>query len=198
MTVHYDTAAQGSPEWLSSRAGLLTASVAAKALSKGAGRQTLIDTLAAERITGEPDTDGWQSGWMERGIELEAQALSAYEFDTGATVRRVGLAINDRYPGIGASLDGRVGDGAIECKCPKGSTLVKYHRQGKLPAEYRLQVETQMLVCELAFVDFWAWHPALPPFRITVHRDEKTMNELAPALLAVVDEVNKLAERINA
>ena len=162
---------QMSPAWYSARLGLLTASRMRAAVGTGKGRQDLIDKLIAEVITGQPDTIPTTKA-MQDGIDREPLARADFEFITDLDVREVGLATNDDLPGLGASLDGLIDSTTgLEIKCPKPSTLVRYHRVGKLPVEYACQIMGQMLVCELNTVHFFAWHPDCPPFHVLV-RDE--------------------------
>ena len=197
--IHYDTAEQGSTEWLESRCGLITASNASKIMGTSQTRDTYLYQLAAERLGG-PDAmeSSFSTDWMRRGNELEPQARAAFEFEKVLTVDEVGLATNDDYPGCGASLDGLIGtDMAVEIKAPKPGTLQRYRHTGKLPGNYRDQITFQMLICDLEAVHFWAWHPAcltsdkFQPFHLYIERDPKACKVMAEK----IREANALIEK---
>jgi exodeoxyribonuclease (lambda-induced) len=194
--ITWDTAKQGTDEWLDARMGLLTASNFKAACSKGAMRDTLLKRLASEAAWGARD-DSYQSAAMARGTELEPQARANFELETGLYVAEVGLATNSDLPGLGASLDGLIGkfDG-IEIKCPMASTMVDYHKAGKLPAAYKEQVYGQMLVCELELVHFFAWHPQCPPLHVIVTRDNTVIAGLASKLADFTSDLNDIIEKL--
>jgi hypothetical protein len=108
-----NNAEQRSPEWFAARCGRLTGSQAGDMLatvkSKGeaAGRRNLRAKLVVERLTGEPQEDGFDSEWMRRGRELEPRAFDEYEAATGNVVRRTGFLSHTELP-VGCSLDGDV------------------------------------------------------------------------------------------
>ncbi|KAJ8038812.1 hypothetical protein HOLleu_16347 [Holothuria leucospilota] len=91
-----------------------------------------------------------------------------------------GLVLNDKYPYIGASPDGRVtydccGEGVLEIKCPycaKDKTTEEYALQEKSSClekmsdgvlklkrdhTYAYQVQTQLGICEVDYADFVVW-----------------------------------------
>ena len=131
---------QGTDEWMAERTGIPTASNFSKIfttqLKPSSTSKTYMNTLLAEWMTGEKEQIK-QSEWMERGIELEAEARAAYKFVNDAEVMEVGLCFKDDKMLAGASPDGLVGpDGILEIKCPKSSTHVGYILDGKLPSTY--------------------------------------------------------------
>ena len=138
---------------------------------------------------------------MQRGNEMEDQARASFEIESGLSVTTVGLATNDAFPGMGASLDGVVGNPAgskvgIEIKCPLASTLVEYHHKGRLPSAYTEQIAAQMMICELSTVHFWAWHPDCPPFHLVIAADHFDLEKLAEAARAFVAELEEYADKL--
>lgn len=194
---------QGSVSWLAMRAPLVTASNFAKAIGSGAGRKTLVYQTAASIITGEVP-ESYSNATMERGIEIEPEARSMYSMITGADVIESGIVTNSDIPGVGASVDGLVGDDAlVEIKCPHTSTHLQYIIAGKLPAIYRAQVQGQMWIAEREFNDFVSYDPRIPSEKsIFIYRakrdDEYIATTLEPGITKFVDEVNTIVDRMSA
>jgi putative phage-type endonuclease len=148
---------QGSPEWLSIRAGKVTGSMFKVALGKGKTRDDYLHRLAKEAVTGvlEPT---YSNTAMEFGTQAEPFAREAYMAKTGNIVREVGfIEVSDR---IGVSPDGLVGgDGGVEIKCPKPETHLKYLKSQKLPSQYRAQVQGTMGYTGRSWWDFVSYDP---------------------------------------
>jgi len=187
---------QGEPEWFQARLGIPTASAASKIITPKTGKlSSQVDAYIAELIaeTVEAGDEQTRSYWMERGILYESEARDWYEFRTGQEVRQVGLVLNH---GAGWSPDGLVGDdGAVEFKCPKGSTHVKYLMAGELPDEYRPQCHMGLWVGEREWMDFVSYHPAFNPFLIRVLRDDYT-EKVGAALAEFVQRYEETKSRI--
>lgn len=159
---------QGSAEWLRARAGIFTASTFADLMAvtrsgPSTSRARLITKLAIERITGEAQTT-FQNDAMRRGNELEPFARAAYEAETGVFVQTVGLALHDRYPFVGASMDGLVGDdGLVEFKAPDNQDKhVQALRDGAHAKEYSDQIQGQLWVSGRQWCDAVSYDPRFP------------------------------------
>lgn len=195
-------APQRSPEWFAARAGRLTGSVAseiAATLKNGgepAGRRDLRTRLALERLTGRSLEDDYQNADMRRGIELEPEALGAYEAATGNLVQPTGFLSHTELP-IGCSLDGHIGDfdGILELKAPRPANHLKYLRAGVLPSDYRYQVVHNLLVSGARWADFCSYAPDFPEalrlFRVRVERDEKEIASYRLLVDLFLSEVEK-------
>ena len=111
---------QRSADWFSLRAGLLTASDAAalamqprKGQSESVTRSKLVFRLALERITGRSEARDFDTPAMQRGRELEAEALAAYEaFAEGMTADGLILQTMQRIPAPEKPLEAHVRVGA--------------------------------------------------------------------------------------
>lgn len=109
---------QGTEQWLNDRSGVITASMfetVCKRLKNGEfseAAKKYARKLAIERISGQALPGAFETYYMRRGRELEADAIEAYEFLTGAEVTRQGfISTDDRV--FGASVDGVTSDGGI-------------------------------------------------------------------------------------
>lgn len=198
-------AEQRSEFWYAARAGRLTGSRACDMLARiksgeAAARRDLRMQLAIERITGRTlDADGFVSKDMQRGIDLEAAALAAYEADTGNMVRKTGFLQMSEFM-AGCSLDGDVDDfrGIVEFKCPKSTTHVSYLKSRQIPNDYAAQVLHNLWVTGAEWCDFVSYDDRMPEglqfLRIRVERDEAALKDYERAVIAFLGEV---AEEVN-
>lgn len=194
ITVHTDII-QGSDEWHRARLGLLTASEVRLILTptlKAANNEKLrahIWELAAQRISDyvEPTYIGDE---MLRGYEDEILARDLYA-KTYAPVQEVGIVTNDKWGfTLGCSPDGLVGDdGGIECKSRRQKyqvqTIVEHYRDGTIPEEYVLQVQSEMLICERKWWDFISYSAGLPMAVIRVYPVPEIQTAIVEAAASV-------------
>jgi hypothetical protein len=200
---------QRSDAWRAARAGLLTATDAAAMLSKPkkngeetVGRSELRLRLALESARGVPlEEDAFESAYMRRGREREADGLAAYEAVTGELVMTVGFLRHDTLP-IGCSPDGIVGDfdGGLELKAPKFTTHFEYLRKGTLPSEYAPQVTHSLFVTGLPWWDFCSYCPefdgAARLFCVRVWRDAVDLDAYALAFQLFWSEVEHVKQMV--
>lgn len=199
-------AEQRSPAWFQARAGKVTASRACDFLAKtksgySTSRKNYLVQLVAERLTGQPQEDGYQSAAMLRGIELEPQAFNAYEAHTGHLPQRVGFLQDLDLP-IGSSPDGVIGDfeGILELKVPNPATHLGYLRAGGLPADYLPQVSHHLLVSGAAYCDFMSYGPNFPDhlqvFLVRVYRSDVDLVAYDKELRTFLSEVDRECEAV--
>lgn len=205
------TTDQRTPEWYAARVGKLTASRACDMLAtikngEAAARRDLRTQLVVERLTGEPQEDGYVSKEMQRGVDMESDAFAAYEAVTGELARPVGFLAHDTLA-AGCSPDGEIDGfrGTLELKCPKSATHLKYLRSRKVPSDYLAQITHALWITGAEWCDFVSFDDRFPAalrlFRVRVERSSVDLvaYELAVVLfLAEVDreyeEVAQLAE----
>lgn len=183
---------QGSDEWHALRAGTPTASEFSRLVtSKGDPSKSMLDyalQLAADLYAGAPQ-DRWEGNrWSERGKELEDSARAYYENTfPDREVTQVGY-ITDDDGRIGCSPDslveyradrqsGATRSGLLEIKCLKATTHVKVllylQNNGRLPPDYVVQPQGQMIITERQWCDVLFWHPELPAAIKRCAPDEK-------------------------
>ena len=197
---------QGSAAWHRLRLGCLTASrcrtlvTATGKVSKGAGVQTLVNELVAERLIGEPVTDA-SGPWMERGTTLEAEARAWYAFEKGVDVAEVGFITRDDGR-VGCSPDGLVGeDGGLELKVPSAKVMVGYALDhATLAAAYRHQVQMSLMVTGRSWWDLAAYSPSrrIPSVAIRVEPDADYLSALRDAIAGVLTRVDDALSTIGA
>lgn len=178
---------QGSPEWIACRLGIPTASnfhriIQSKKLLASAGQAKYIAQLTAEWFLGHP-CDDFASDFMERGVEMEAEALRWYGWEKelgGDDLVPAGFCTNDDGT-VGASPDQMVShDGILEIKCPSAVVHMEYLLGGGgVDDDYRCQIQGQLWVTERRWVDILSYHPTFEKSLIRVERDDKFIAALA-------------------
>jgi len=175
--IRYDMP-QGSAEWRLARMGVPTASSFHRIITPKTGKPSqqadaYLHELLAELMLGRP-LDSPTYPWMARGSELEEEAGNWYEFERDEETEIVGFCTVDS--GLyGASPDRLVGvNGLLELKCPSPAVHVGYllFPQRGVDAEYRCQVQGQLLVTERLWCDVVSYHPEMPKVIVRVERDE--------------------------
>lgn len=206
MAIFHDVG-QGTIEWFKMRLGVATAScfdeiiTPTGKLSKQA--DDYANQLIGEMITGETAEKFPQTYWMERGSQLEGEAAQAYEAITGLTLDMGGFMTDDDMK-FGASPDRRVigpgGEvvGGIEIKCPAPAThIANLLRTDKIDPSYIPQVQGQILICGFEFVDWFSYHPDMPPAHIRTYRDDAFCEKLSDALQDFEDILDRKIKALN-
>ena len=174
---------QRSQEWDDLRRGRITASLAKKLVTPTGKVSTTyrgeIGTILAEAM-------GWQEPeffnktyWMERGVDLEAEARGMFQAQTGLMVEEVGFVSHTVWQAgaspDGINLDKRYG---AELKCPKPSThiqwLQEFRKTGDIPKEHLPQCHFGMAITGWDTWHFMSYHPEAPDIIATVKRNEMT------------------------
>jgi putative phage-type endonuclease len=191
---------QRSSDWFAARLGKLTASRIADATARikngwGASRDNLMATLVCERLTGK-QAESFTNAAMQWGTDHEDEARSAYEFELGVTVEKVGFLDHPSIDMAGASPDGLVGaEGLVEIKCPETKGHIETLLSKKVPEKYIKQMQWQMACTGRQWCDFATYDPRMPQelqlWVLRVMRDDKHIAELekeARLFLAELDE----------
>jgi len=128
---------------------------------------------------------------MQRGSEMERDAVAYYEMERGVTLERPGILVTDDLR-VGASPDGLVrmlhpyGEGApayleelggVEIKCPKPANHVQTLLDD-VPAKHAPQIQGGIWVAGAAWWDFLSYHPTLPPALVRVYPDRPFIEAL--------------------
>lgn len=190
---------QNTDEWKQCRLGIPTASMFATVMAAGKGgggsktRTTYMLKLAGERLTGEP-ADFFVNHHMERGHEMEPDAIAKYEFLFDADLETVGFIKNGR---AGCSPDRLSGDsGLVQVKTALPHIQIERLLCGELPSAAKAQVQGEMWIAEREWSDYVSYWPKLPLFCVRVHRDETYIKKLAGEVERFNDELEALVDRI--
>lgn len=189
--------------WLSARCGKLTASRMRDAMDllkngqPSAKRTQLMKELLAERITGH-SVRHFVSDAMQHGIDCEAEAKAAYEAETGVLIADAGFYDHPRIDNLGATPDGLVPGGLVECKCPTTTTFVEWVMKGEVPEDHRPQMIVQLACTGRAWCDFVAFDPRVRKVRnLFIRRYTPTPDEIAAVETAAekfLEELESLFE----
>jgi putative phage-type endonuclease len=198
--------AQGSPEWFSARAGLVTGSMAKAVLAKiktgeAAARRDYRYELLCERLTGIPSSDNYKSPAMQWGTDQEPFARAAYEARTGNYVRQTGF-VKSLDLAVGISLDGDINNfvGNLEIKCPKTATHVEYIFDDEVPREYMPQITHGLWITGAQWCDFVSYDPRLPEnlqlFIKRVCRNDVDISAHESEVIKFLSELDELEKKI--
>jgi len=204
LTVYHELL-QGSDEWLAARCGLVTASEMKLIITPSTLKPAKNDKasahlyeLLAQRITGHVDPR-YVSDDMLAGHEGEVIARELYS-ERYAPVEEVGFMTNNQWGfTLGFSPDGLVGDdGFIEIKTRRGKFQVETIIAGRVPDEYKLQIQTGLLVSGRKWCDFISFSAGLPMIVIRVLPDPVMMTAIVNAARAFEDRLAELLETYSA
>lgn len=164
MKKHNDIV-QGTDEWHQLRKGKITGTTLKAIMGTPKARQDALYEIIAERLT--VGASGEYENPMDRGIRLEPEAISAFEFETGKTVERTGYCEDDTNSKIGYSPDGLIANTDdtedMEVKCMGGKNHAKMWLTNEVPDEYEWQVIQAFVVNpKLQKRYFVGYNPEIP------------------------------------
>lgn len=195
---------QRSDEWFEIRHGMITASRVADLMAKtksgySKSRENYITQCAIERITGRR-VESYSNQFMQRGIELEPEAMEAYEADQMVSVEPAEFTVHPTMKFLGASPDGLVGDGLLEVKCRNVTAHFDYLRTKKIEKATIIQMHVQMMCLERSWCDFVGYHPDFPEhlklFIQRVHLDKKLVEEITKEVTEAETEIQKIMSEL--
>lgn len=159
---------QGSNEWKSLRAQYISATDAYDLLQNKPIRE-ILKSKATNSFAG--------NYYTKRGHDLEPEARDIYSA-VFSPVSEVGFVINDKFPHVGCSPDGLVGeDGLIEIKCFNEKRHFDVYKN--LDAHIIAQIQYQLWVTERAWNTLCLYNPeikdpSLAFLTLTFKPDKKT------------------------
>ena len=195
-------------QWLDGRKGIFTASRIGELLTKPRkGYNKYVLEKFAEMIA--PPEPNFSTFDMQRGKELEPQAVLAYAAKIGKSVNdddfiytSVGgfVFFTDLEYNVGGTPDIILSDRICEIKCPKSKQHLDYMLTTDwklLPSEYISQMQLNMYLCEREKCDFITFddrvfNKAHQMHVIEVPRDNDIINELLEAAAKGYELINQL------
>lgn len=162
--------------------------------------------LLAEWMIGEP-LESPETQWMQRGAALEDQAVRSYCFEKNCEVKRVGFITTDDGT-CGCSPDRLVIDdgsrnapqqvhrGSLEIKCPSPQVHVRNMLTREIDDDHKAQVQGQMYVAELEWVDIESYCPAMPTVIMRAYRKDEFIAALKDTLAAFTETMLTMRIRL--
>lgn len=190
---------QKSEEWFAVRKGKMTASHSQAIGNNGKGLETYILEMMAEFYSSGGEKEIYTNSDMERGIELEEQARSIYELETGNKVEQVGFCEHNEF--AGCSPDGLIGeDGGIEIKCQKDNTHFRMILNGEkeIDSKYVWQIQMNLLITDRKWWDYVSYNPnyqkSLIIFRI--YADDEMQNKILAGIEKGAEKIKEIQNKI--
>ncbi len=210
MTIKYfPEMQQGSESWYAARCGLLTASEMKNIItsvkldySSSKDERRHLYELAAQRITQYVEPS-FQGSHMLRGKEDEIIACGLYSSKIKKTTA-CGFVTNDKWGfTLGYSPDALIDDdGQFEAKSRLQALQLETILNGTMPDEFRLQVQTGLLVTERKYCEFASFSGGMKMPLLRIEPDEKVQTAILSAAEIFhkkLDEtIAKYNERISA
>jgi putative phage-type endonuclease len=206
ITIHNDIH-QRTEEWYKIRLGRVggsessVLSVKGKSQSGlGAAAFTLLYEKAYEIIQKEPVKENIVTFAMQRGMDLEPEAIHEYELIKMVKVDQVGYILNSDLKYAGYSPDGLVGeDGLIEVKCPGNSEFMRQIITMEIPKQYLCQMQWGMFLSNRSWCDYVVYNPDYtksPLYIDRVDRNDKMIETLKANYISFESELDAILERI--
>lgn len=198
--IYHKELIQGSDEWRTARCGILTASEmkliitpTLKIASNEKERAHLYE-LAAQRITNYVEPS-YISDDMLRGMDDESYARETYD-ENYAKVETCGFVTNDEWGfTLGCSPDGLVGETkGIETKSRKQKFQIETILSGEMPEDYKIQVQTCMLVTGRPEWDYISYCGGLPMKVIPVKADKVVHDAIIAAATVFHEKLDKIVK----
>lgn len=190
---------QGTEQWHHLRKGKITGTTLKAIMGTPKAKQDALYEIIAERLTVGVDTD--YENPMDRGIRLEPDAISLFEFETGKTVERVGFCEDDQNALIGYSPDGLIGEEEdVEVKCMGGKNHVKMWLTNEIPDDYYWQVVQAFVVNpKLQKRYFVGYNPDIPahPLHIIEVTRESLMEPIRGARVAQEAFIERVEQELS-
>ncbi len=201
------------------RSGLFTASEIHKLITpkiqiaENDTSRNYIFEKAFEKITGQTAKLEVSAKSLEWGNTYESQAIEAYEKMTGNKVSFGGdeqKFLKHKTLPIGAYPDGIVLNVVpLECKCPSnGGEHLKNLNCGqdvekfsKLRFAYFIQVQTQIMLSETEFGEFFTFRPNVEDkyscYYLRVYRNDTVINQITEAVKIAAEQLNEIIQSVS-
>lgn len=198
--------AEQKAAWLSARAGKLTASRMADAMSylkngqPSAARSNLQRELLAERLTGS-SVPHVVTDAMEHGLEYEDEAVDVFVARYPKyNVRASRFYEHPSIENFGATPDRELDDGLMEVKCPTTAKFANWVMAGIVPEEHRPQMAAQLLCSGKTWCGFVAYDPRIKDerLRLFMRKYEPTdeyLREVEGEARKFLDELEAMFDR---
>lgn len=209
-----EPADQRTEAWFADRLGKVSASMVHAVMARtktgySATRQSYMDQLVVERITGQRE-ESYQSQAMAFGTEQEPFARAMLETRRGIMVEEVGFIPHPTIPNCGASPDGLVGDDyCVEIKVPGNTAFFNFllaqaaepnNPKAGIDAKYYAQIQLQLACTQRSRCLFVMFNPRLEERNqmaiATVERDDAFIAEMESEIIKFLAELDARTESL--
>tara|TARA_S200002703_G_scaffold3018_5_gene4476 strand:+ start:1197 stop:1787 length:591 start_codon:yes stop_codon:yes gene_type:complete len=140
----------------------------------GTGAISMLYDKVWEIKTSSPAKDVFVNDAMQRGIDLEGEAIYTYQNNHFQTVTLCGYVTNVDKKYAGYSPDGLIGeDGLIEIKCPGSREYVRTLIEGDVPKRYQAQMQWGMMLTGRSWCDYVVYNPDFESNSMVVQKVER-------------------------
>lgn len=192
---------QGSSDWLTMRAGVVSASMADNLLAKlgTAKRYGYMAELVAQVCTGQiPEQINARA--LQWGKDNEEAARMAYSASTLDHIKEVPFIYKDDSMRFGCSPDGICGNYGLELKAPFASrTYIEFACAGKIKPEYVKQCQFSLWVTGLDYWVFASFDPRMKKNKlhsVVVERDPKIIDQIETAASVFIEDMDKMLAKM--
>ena len=197
--IYFPEIEQGTDAWHAIRAGVWTASAAAKIMGglETQGLKDLVKDIAWGRVFGKTDR-GFTNASMQRGHEIEPEARDSFAFAHDANVEQMGFVMHGRIPHVGWSPDGlhaglRRG---LEIKCLEHRAWIDVFEKQEIPSEYRWQAKFGCFVGTLEAMDFYVYHPLAGGIHLTSSITAAEQDQIEGRIAVLESRVQPMVDRL--
>lgn len=195
------TMAQGSPEWLRCKLGVISASNISKVVAKkdSETRNTYMCELVAQVCTGQ--VEEINSKYLAWGKMHEDAARAIHQFTENAPLVQIPFVFLNNDNREGCSPDSVIeGVKGVEIKCPFNPVnYIKFLVSDKVKKEYELQCQYSMRILDCDKYDIVQYHPEMKKTilkSLNYERDANIQNTFSDAVPQFIDEMDKMLSKI--
>jgi len=195
--------AQGSTEWHQIRSVIPTTSKFKDVMAKGEGkmRTGYMHDLIGARMTGEVG-ESFSNMHTERGHEWEPEVRDLYALTNDVEPRQVGFVRNSAicsFGPVGSSPDSLVGEkGGLEIKTRLPRLQIELLLSNKVPTAHAAQIQGEIAVCDLEWIDFVSYCRGMPVFTARVNRDSAYIVNMMREVGQFYEEMLELEHKLRA
>jgi len=196
MSIEIHNMEQRSPEWFAIRKGRIGGSEADGLLTP-AKMKTLLYKKAAEILYDTIEEESYVSAVMQRGIDLEPDALYEYFLETEVLPMNYGYITNEsKYCGLSPDGVNKAMTVAQEVKCLSRYKHVEIIDSNTIPKEYHAQLSWyHFVIPTLERVDFISYDPDAPRRIHIIPFYRKEAIDFTDKYELYINELNKILKK---
>ena len=194
---------QGDEKWhkarLNSVGGTGISKIITSTGKRSKSREKYLYEKASQSLTGQ-SKPLFKTYEMQWGTDHEAEARDLFAFSKDVEVSECAMVWLDEDKKHHISPDGLMLDlqEGLEIKCPQLQTHDDYLESGKLPTQYKLQVQTSLALTGWEVWHFLSYFPGVKPFFLEVQRDEELIKIIKVEIKLFLKDLQQLIKKLEA